>query len=197
MQRVIHGIVCTILLIGTGAALHAQDVKGFRGDLLGQIGYKQKQVTDLLNSIPDEKMTWRPGSGVRSVSEVYLHIAYSNYFFGNLVGVPLPDGMKAVSEEEGDVWEKSTTDKKEMNSRLAKSFDFLKAGIAKLPDARLEETVDFFGQTMTVRGILLVLHSHIAEHLGQSIAYARMVGVVPPWTAAQQAAQKEAQKAKE
>jgi uncharacterized damage-inducible protein DinB len=71
-----------------------------------------------------------------------------------------------------------------------KSFDFVKSSIGNMSDASMENMVEFFGQKMTVRSLLLVLLSHMHEHLGQSIAYARMEGVVPPWTAAQMAAEK-------
>jgi uncharacterized damage-inducible protein DinB len=59
-----------------------------------------------------------------------------------------------------------------------------------LSDASLDNMVDFFGQKMTVRSVLLALTGHMHEHFGQSIAYARMQGIVPPWTAAQMAAEK-------
>jgi len=59
-----------------------------------------------------------------------------------------------------------------------------------MSDASLEKPVDFFGNKMSTRSILMVLLSHMHEHLGQSIAYARTVGVVPPWTAARMAADK-------
>jgi len=77
-----------------------------------------------------------------------------------------------------------------IRGQIVKSFDFVKNEIKNMPDANLENPVDFFGQKMNVRSILLVLLSHTHEHLGQSIAYARMVDVVPPWTAAQMAAEK-------
>ena len=51
-----------------------------------------------------------------------------------------------------------------------------------MPDANLEKTMHWFGGTNTQRGILLYIIPHIAEHLGQAIAYARINGVVPPWT---------------
>jgi hypothetical protein len=39
----------------------------------------------------------------------------------------------------------------------------------------------FLGQDATSDGVLLRLLVHIHEHYGQSIAYARMSGVKPPW----------------
>ncbi len=65
-----------------------------------------------------------------------------------------------------------------------------------VPDADLDKPVDLFGNKTTVRGGYLLLLSHAHEHLGQSIAYARSNGIVPPWTAKQQAAMKEMQEKK-
>jgi uncharacterized damage-inducible protein DinB len=135
-------------------------------------------------------MTWRPNKEVRSISEVYSHIAFANYLVLKLAGVTLPEGLTIGSPEDATKWEKASTDKKVIREQLVKSFDFVKTSIGSMSDATLENMVDFFGQKMTVRSVLLGLLSHMHEHLGQSIAYARMEGVVPPWTAAQKAAEK-------
>ena len=176
------------LLLVTGATLLRAE--GFRSDLTGQIEYVQKQVLDLEGSIPDKKMTWRPNKEVRSISEVYSHIAFANYLFAKFCGATLPEDITVGTPADGSKWEKASTDKKVIREQLVKSFDFLKNTIGNMSDASLENMVDLFGNKMTVRSVLMVLLSHIHEHLGQSIAYARMVGVVPPWTAAQNAAEK-------
>jgi uncharacterized damage-inducible protein DinB len=55
-----------------------------------------------------------------------------------------------------------------------------------MTDSDLEKTLDWNSGKITERGVLLyiVQHivQHIAQHLGQQIAYARSIGVVPPWT---------------
>jgi len=184
-------IAALCLLIVTGATLgQAQEAKGFRSDLIGQFAYAQKQILDLENSIPDKKMTWRPNKEVRSISEVYSHIAFANYMLAKFAGVALPEGVTIASPADEKKWETASTDKKVISEQLVKSFDFVKTAVGNMSDGSLENMVDFFGQKMNVRSVLLVLLSHMHEHLGQSIAYARMVGVVPPWTAAQMAAEK-------
>jgi len=189
-MRTVLFVLCLFVLTLVAQPMLAQEAKGFRSDLLGQIGYVQKQILELEESIPDKKMTWRPNKEVRSISEVYSHIACTNYMFAKFAGVAPPEGIVMNSEEDGTKWEKASTDKKIVREQLVKSFYFLKNAIGNMSDASLENTVDFFGQKMTVRGVLLVLLSHVHEHLGQSIAYARMNGVVPPWTAREMAAAK-------
>ena len=182
-------VVAAVLAFSAAHAL-ADEAKGFKADLTRQIEWAQKEIMDLENAIPDSKMTWRPNDQVRSVSEVYMHIAYANYLLLSFAGVTPPSGMSFTSEQDGAKWEKMTTNKKEVAEHLVKSFDFVKDAIKKMPDANLDNPVTAFGQKSTVRGMMLTVLSHMHEHLGQSIAYARMVGVVPPWTAAQQAAEK-------
>lgn len=196
MKSLLYASAVCMSLVAAGTAVRADDATGFRADLLGQVEYVQKQVLDLENAIPDAKFTWRPNKEVRSISEVYSHIAFSNYMLLKTAGVALPEGIMITSFDEEKKWETTSTDKKVIHEQLVKSFDFVKNSIRTMSDASLENKVDFFGQKMTVRGLLMIANSHIHEHLGQSIAYARMQGVVPPWTAAQQAAEQAAQKPK-
>jgi uncharacterized damage-inducible protein DinB len=190
MKKLLFVPVLCVLFMAAATLCRAQEVKGFRSDLIGQIEYAQKEILELENSIPDKKMTWRPNKDVRSMSEVYSHIAFANYLFAKFAGFTLPEGISTASPEDATKWEKASTDKKVIHDQLVKSFDFVKNEIRNMSDASLENMVDFFGQKMTVRAVLLGLVSHMHEHLGQSIAYARMVGVVPPWTAAQMNATK-------
>jgi uncharacterized damage-inducible protein DinB len=79
-------------------------------------------------------------------------------------------------------WSKSTTDKARIIATLKASYAHAKAAIRAMPDSDLEKTLDWNGGKITERGVLLFIVQHIAQHLGQQIAYARSIGVVPPWT---------------
>lgn len=182
-----HCILAALLLCAVGLSIAQDKPTGFRADMLGQIEYVQKQIMDLENAIPDKKMAWRPAKGVRSISEVYLHIAFGNYLMVKMAGVELPADVNLPAFSEIQKWDGATKDKKEIAAKMQKSFDFLKESIKKMSDADLEKPVTFFGQETTVRNMLLSALAHQHEHFGQSIAYARMNGVVPPWTAAEKA----------
>lgn len=155
-------------------------VSGYRAEVLAEVRVQEDKSTRLAEAIPAEKYTWRPAADVRSVAEVFLHVAAANYNLPKLIGTPVPTGIDVKSLE------KSTTDKAKVVSTLKDSFAHLKAAIVKMPDADLEKSLDWFGGKNTQRGILLFMTRHMAEHLGQSIAYARSVGVTPPWTEDQQ-----------
>jgi uncharacterized damage-inducible protein DinB len=139
----------------------------------------QQEVVSLAEAMPQDKYTWRPTAGVRSVSEVYLHMAAANFGLTAIAGVPASPGFKFQG------YEKSTTDKVQIIDQLNRSFEYAENGIRSLSDADLLKPIRF-QQFTSVGDIVLHIVAHAHEHLGQSIAYARMNGVVPPWTAAQQ-----------
>jgi uncharacterized damage-inducible protein DinB len=190
MKRALQFLVLGVFCMAAVMSGRAQQMKGFRADLIGQMEYAQKEILDLENAIPDEKMTWRPNDEVRSISEVYSHIAFGNYLFCKFAGAKVPEGIAMSSPDDEKKWDKMSADKKVIREQLVTSFDFAKKFISAMPDAGLENMVDFFGNKMNVRSLLMAYLGHMHEHLGQSIAYARMEGIVPPWTAAQMEAAK-------
>jgi uncharacterized damage-inducible protein DinB len=187
-------LVCALLLVSPfpvmgGDLPDTKPVKGFIGDYLGQMNDAETQLLSLEGAIPAEKFTWRPADGVRSISEVYLHVAFGNYLLLKFCGIEPPaDVNVSVTPKE---WEASTTDKTAIATILKNSFAHVRTSLSTMNPDRLETMVEFFGRNMTTRYMMLTALSHVQEHLGQSIAYARMNGVAPPWTAARQAAAKE------
>jgi len=161
---------------------------GFIAEVLGQLDYVKGQIVSLEGAIPQDKFTWRPTEGVRSHSELYLHIADGLYIFANSGGLKSPyDDKTLFDEKTRDV---RTTDKAKVAAELNTAFDWTKSAVAKVTNADLEKTVVFFGRKQTLRNLLITMLNHTHEHLGQAIAYARSNGVVPPWTAKQQEAMK-------
>src|ERR1700693_2204547 len=130
----------------------------------------------LAEAVPADKYIWRPAPDVRSFAEVFLHVSATNYNIYKLVGTPPPAGVDVKGLE------KSTTDKTKVIATLKDSFAHARKAITAMSDADLEKSLDWFGGKNTQRGILLFIVRHAAEHLGQSIAYARFAGITPPWT---------------
>jgi uncharacterized damage-inducible protein DinB len=160
---------------------------GPRAELVKQCNEVEKKFVDLAQAMPQEKYGWRPGEGVRSVSEVYMHVVGANYFIPSFAGVKPPEGLSRDME-------KTVTEKAKVVEMLKKSFEHVRQALLSKSDADLDSPGKLFGQETTVRDVMLTTVTHMHEHLGQSIAYARMNGVVPPWTAAEQARQPAAPK---
>jgi len=189
----------TVIAVVPPAALAEEPASpAFVADYLNELDRVQQQIEALAEAMPPKTYTWRPSDEVRSVSEVYLHMAFANYLLPSVAGYAVPEDLQdQLGVDKIQAWDTSTTDKEAVAERLARSFEHLRSTVAGISDADLEVTVEFFGQTPTRRQMLLLILGHLHEHLGQSIAYARMNGVVPPWTAAQQEAQREAAEAAE
>jgi uncharacterized damage-inducible protein DinB len=150
----------------------------FQADAAGVLGHVQKEMVSLVGAVPQNKFTWRPAKGVRSVSEVYLHAAGSAYWFGKQLGFTVPADVEAKLKD----FEKSTTDRAKIEKALSDSFDWFASNVKQMPDAELTKTLSLGGHELTKRAVILIAMGHYQEHLGQSIAYARMNGVVPPWS---------------
>lgn len=148
---------------------------GFRADMLAQIDDVAKKIEDLANAVPQEKYGWRPADGIRSVSEVYMHVAGASYFFPTFWGVKAPEGLSRDAE-------KTVTEKGKVLEALKASVEHAKKAVAGVSDKDLEKKIKMFGSETTVRNAMLTMLNHMHEHLGQSIAYARMNGVTPPWS---------------
>jgi uncharacterized damage-inducible protein DinB len=148
-----------------------------RQGAVAELKEAQSELVSLARAMPADKYTWRPAKGVRSVAEVYLHVCAGNFGLTALAGVPAKAGFKFQG------FEKSTTDKAQIVNLLNDCFAFAENGISSLSEADLSKPVKW-DEYPTVGDLILHIVAHAHEHLGQSIAYARMNGVVPPWTAA-------------
>src|SRR5436305_9064865 len=65
-------------------------VTGYRSEVMAEVMVQEDKFLRLANAIPAEKYTWRPAEGVRSVAEVFMHVATANYNLYKLVGTPPP-----------------------------------------------------------------------------------------------------------
>lgn len=183
----VSGLVLGLTFLGAANCSFAQAPQSttssaaynVRQGAVAELKEAQSELVSLAQAMPPEKYTWRPGEGVRSVAEVYLHVCAANFGLTALAGAPPKPGFHFQG------YEKSTTDKAQIIDQLNQSFEFAENGIGNLSDADLLKPIKFQGYP-TVGDLVLHIVAHAHEHLGQSIAYARMNGVVPPWTAAQQ-----------
>lgn len=192
MSRTLRTTFVTLMTLGLLASMAVAQAtppaatpaahSGFTGEFLKQLDDLESKTVKLAEAIPQEKYSWRPGEGVRSVGEVYGHVTASNYAITRNLGVKVPAGLDLRNIEK-------VTDKAKIVAALKQSFVDIRAGVSAQSAADLEKSVKLFGNDRSVRDVLLALAVHISEHLGQSIAYARSTGVVPPWTAERQARQ--------
>ena len=196
-QLLTTAVMCVLALAGcapaeTGEAEAEGDMEAaeeaavststLQSEMLADLADVRGKYLQLAEAMPESDYGWRPAEGVRSVSEVYMHIVSAN--FGIVMGA-----LQAPPPESADpAWydfanAESISDKATIVEALGASFDFVAEVIEGTSDARLQEAVTLFGGDSSVRGALMLVATHCHEHLGQSIAYARTNGVTPPWSA--------------
>jgi len=174
-----------VVIASLAQAQAPQPSGGFRQDFLLNFSDVENKVLSLAKAMPAEKYSWRPGPSVRSVSEVYVHIANGNrLLLGLRGGMPAREEfMKTVQTNEQR--EKTITDKAKVIADLEASFKEVHGALDGATEEGLAKAIKFFGEDATVRGVFMSISNHVSEHLGQSIAYARMNGIVPPWSRGQ------------
>jgi len=142
----------------------------------GEWGHVSRQLIALAEAIPADKYSWRPAPGVRSVSEIFMHIAQANFYLLSVTGPKMPQDMAK------DDLEETVTSKPAVIADLKRSLDAVKTARSQLKPGDLERKVKIEGKTVTVDGMYLRIIVHDNEHMGQLIAYARLNGIVPPWS---------------
>jgi uncharacterized damage-inducible protein DinB len=149
----------------------------------------QKKFVDLANALPADKLMWRPSADSRSFAEVFLHVSGERYGILSLMGAVPPTGF------DGKTFEKSTTDRAQIVEELNKSWEFTEKAINGMTNADFAKLLPKLGPQANAGDVVYFLVADAHEHLGQSVAYARENGVVPPWTvdAQKKAAEKKAE----
>jgi uncharacterized damage-inducible protein DinB len=167
---------------------------GFHDDLIANFEHTAGKLVALAEAIPADKYGWAPTDEVRTVSEVFVHVVGTNLLLPPVLGASMAEGV-AMSEggpmATMQQWEAEITEKEAVLAKLRQSVEYAGGAMAGIHD--LETEVDLFGP-MSKRAYLLILVSHVHEHLGQAIAYARSIGVVPPWSRPAPEAEKEEMK---
>jgi uncharacterized damage-inducible protein DinB len=161
----------------TAVALHAQDLReGMWQGYDGEWVHVSRQLIVLAEATPAEKFTWRPAEGVRSMSEVYMHIALTNFDLLSVIGLKMPADMTS------DDMEKTVTAKADVIAWLKRSIEAVKTAHAAVKPADLRRKVKVDNHDATIDSVYLRIIIHANEHMGQLVAYARMNGIVPPWS---------------
>ncbi len=188
MKGLYHVLFTILLCFFLVQTISAQNMKGkmsgqsssFVKLIVGDLQQTSGKIISLADAMPAEDYNWRPMEGVRSVSEVYVHIALTNYFLLYYFDIKMPDNMEPGSENTN--LEKTITGKKEVMELLKKSFVATQKFLDNYSGADLNTKVELPFGKFTKGQLLMILTGHAHEHLGQSIAYARMNHIVPPWS---------------
>ena len=165
-----------ILCLLSASTMFAQKMpEGIWQGYDGEWKHVTSQLVALAEATPEDKFAWRPAKGVRSTSEVYMHIVLANFYLLSVTGPKMPDDLK-------ENMDKTVTSKADVIKWLKRSMEAVRAAHASIAPADLQRKVHIADRYATVDGMYLRIIVHANEHMGQLVAYARMTGVVPPWS---------------
>ena len=153
-------------------------------DLMKDVEDVHSKLVQLAKAIPAAAYSYRPEVGVRSVGEVFLHVASDNYLMPTFAGVAMDPALKLSDKDfkTFETFEKQKMDQAATVAALDKSFAHLAKAMGNTTDAQLDTKVKMFGQESSMRAMWIGTTTHLHEHLGQMIAYARANHVTPPWS---------------
>ena len=154
----------------------AQDNSAFLENYTGDFEGASKKLADLAEATPANMYGWRPAVGIRSISEVYMHVAGANFALASALGVAMPDDVSPMTLEQ------DVTEKEQVIEVLMASQAKVREALEMVMNEDLSDMVQAFGRDFSRYQVLMIISGHSHEHLGQSIAYARSVNVVPPWS---------------
>jgi uncharacterized damage-inducible protein DinB len=164
------------LAIAIAPTARAQDpLAGLWQGYDGEWQHVSGQLIALAEATPEKNFAWRPAPGVRSTSEVYMHIVRANFGLLSVTGPKMPDDLKEDAE-------KTVTSKADVIRWLKRSLEAVKQAHLKETPQDLARKVRIEDRDSTVDWMYLRIIVHANEHMGQLVAYARMTDVVPPWS---------------
>lgn len=175
-MRARFAILVAILFLSCGNSLFAQKIPtGIFQGYDGELQHVTEQLISLADAIPADKYSWRPADGVRSTSEVIMHIAAANLYLLSFTG-------RKMEPEINPEFEKKVTSKPEVIAWLKRSLEAVKSSHDATTAAGMRRKVTTFAGPATVHDVYERIIIHNNEHMGQLVAYARINGVVPPWS---------------
>jgi len=165
------------VLIGSVQTAYAQSAPtDYRDEFLGHFARSSGKISALAEAVPEGLYDWSPMDGVMHVSQVYMHLAQYNFMYlEDQLGIPAPEGIDVENLE-------TITDKGRVMELFGRSVEHVQEFVKRMTEEDLTASTILYGREVAGWAVLFQLLSHMNEHVGQSVAYARMNGIVPPWS---------------
>jgi len=165
-------VVCSL---GTGGAA-AQMPTEFRDEFLAHFERSSAKVRQLAEAVPEDLYTWSPSEGVMEIGHVYMHVARYNFMYlEDNLGIAAPEDLDLDALEE-------MRGKGDVIAILERSVAHVQEHVSAMSAGDLTAETELYGRRVAGWAVLFQLLAHMNEHVGQSVSYARMNGIVPPWS---------------
>jgi hypothetical protein len=180
-------LALALLAISSTSEAHAQGsgataaAVALRSAFVADLDSLQAKYVALAKAIPAEKYAWRPAPGVRSIGEVFMHVASEYYVYTPMSHGATPSPVVGRGREAFAKFEAAAT-KENVLKHLDEGFAYAKQAVNGVEPANLVGVRKIYGRDFTIAQTSLMMSGDLHEHLGQLIAYARSNEVKPPWT---------------
>ena len=185
MKHVLRAIGWVLILGLMAVSVALAQTASFAKDYLTELARAESQLIELGEAISEEVYSFRPTPEVWPLAQQYQHIASVNYgYLQRYVGLTPPVDPATLTSE-------NYAARAAVLAAVKRSFDFVRENVEQHSAADFERQVGPSRNPVSLRAAYLRVLSHAYHHLGQIIVYARLNGVVPPWTARQQERQRQ------
>jgi len=169
-------VLAAIVSIPASVAAAQDAPTGFRGEFLHQFDQSMAKVVALAEAVPAETYSRRPVPAVMPLARMFAHIARFNYEYpARAMGISTPAGIDRDTLER-------VSEKAQVVPLLRRSAEHVRQAVRRMPESQLGQMTTLYGRRVPQWAVLLQLLAHMDDHLGQTIAYGRVSGVVPPWS---------------
>ena len=169
-------LIAIAAVLGGDPAAAQNAAADYRDEFMHHFRQSTRKIMSLAEAMPEELYTWSPGQGVMSVGKVYTHIARYNYMYlQTALGIPAPPDIDVTNLE-------SITGKAKVTRLLKQSVEHVRLHVSHMTTEDLTRMTALYGRQIGGWAVLFQLLAHMNEHVGQSVSYARMNGIVPPWS---------------
>ena len=145
--------VLTICALFVSATVFSQNL--VQTETTNQISFVAGRIMQLAEAIPEEKYSWTPEEGIRSMSGVMIHVISANYFFGSKLGGTLPQGVNM------ETLEQDLKSKVDLTTALKQSTEFITSSIKAVGDDALADKIEFpFPGDYTTMSAILIAQGH-------------------------------------
>ena len=180
-------LALALLVIGSAREALAQGAGAteaavaLRSAFVADLDSVQAKYVALAEAIPADKYSWRPAPGVRSIGEVFMHVASEYYVYTPMSQGATPSPVVGRGREAFQKFEAEAT-KENVLKHLKEGFAYARQQVTGVEAANLVGVRKIYGRDFTIAQTSLMMSGDLHEHLGQLIAYARSVGIAPPWS---------------
>ncbi len=164
-------LVITTFVFAAVLAAQGSSKSPLVGTSQGLFSMAKNDILRSADKIPENLWSFQPTPQVRTVAQMFAHVADSQYEFCG----PVSEGKNIQKDIE-----KTAKTKDQIVAGLKEAFAYCDAAYAKLTEASAAETISFFGRQYSRIGVMDFNVAHTMEHYGNLVTYMRIKGIVPP-----------------